>query len=115
MFLGEISQIQTQTINGWPDLSHKKLTRPDPGQKFLTQTHHYLKSNLAISSRNLEKCSIKTKQRVDFKSRTLTRASIPIVEQLLRLSDKKKYPRKSAYSVLGMGSWLLTKNIFMKF
>jgi len=27
--LGEIFQIQTQTINGWPD-----LTQPDPGQKF---------------------------------------------------------------------------------
>jgi len=34
MFLGEIFQIQTQTINGWPDPSHKKLTRPDLGQKF---------------------------------------------------------------------------------
>jgi len=30
-FLGEILQIQTQTINGWPS----------PGQKFLTRTHHY--------------------------------------------------------------------------
>jgi len=38
MFLGEIFQIQTQTINGspdpirvtknWPDLSHKKFTQP---------------------------------------------------------------------------------------
>jgi len=41
-FLGEIFQIQTQIINGWPNPSHKKLTQPDPGQKFLTQTHHYL-------------------------------------------------------------------------
>jgi len=40
-FLGEIFQTQTQTINGWPDLSHKKLTWPDPGENFLTQTHHY--------------------------------------------------------------------------
>jgi len=35
MFLGEIFQTQTQTMNGWPDLSHKKLTQ------FLTRTHHY--------------------------------------------------------------------------
>jgi len=34
MFLGEIFQTQTQTIDGWPDPSHKKLTRPDPGQNF---------------------------------------------------------------------------------
>jgi len=40
-FIGEISQIQPQTINGWPDTSHNKLTQPDPGQKFLTWTHHY--------------------------------------------------------------------------
>jgi len=38
-FLGQIFQIQTQTINGWPDPtrpdpSRKKLTRPNPGQKF---------------------------------------------------------------------------------
>jgi len=31
-FLGEIFKTQTQTINGWPDLSYKN---------FLTQTHHY--------------------------------------------------------------------------
>jgi len=37
----EISQIQAQSINGWHDPSHKKLTRPDSGQKFLTPTHHY--------------------------------------------------------------------------
>jgi len=30
-FLGDIFEIQTQTINGWPYL----------GQKFLTRTHHY--------------------------------------------------------------------------
>jgi len=24
-----------------PNLSNKKLTRPDPGQKFLTRTYHY--------------------------------------------------------------------------
>jgi len=30
MFLAEIFRIQTQTMNGWPDLSHKKLTRPEP-------------------------------------------------------------------------------------
>jgi len=35
--------IQTQTINVWPDPSHKNLTRPNPGQKFLTRTHHYMK------------------------------------------------------------------------
>jgi len=45
IFRGGIFQIQTQTINGWPeptrpDPSHKKLTRRDPGQKFLTRTHH---------------------------------------------------------------------------
>jgi len=34
-FLGEIFQIQTQIINGWPDPSHKKLTRPDPGHNNL--------------------------------------------------------------------------------
>jgi len=43
-FLGEIFQILTQTINGWPDPSHKKLTRPTLGKKFLTRTHHYYKS-----------------------------------------------------------------------
>jgi len=41
-FLGEIFQIQTQTINGWPNPSHKKLTWPNLGQKILTQTHHYV-------------------------------------------------------------------------
>jgi len=41
IFLGEIFQIQTQTINGWHDPSHKKLIRPDLGQKILTQTHHW--------------------------------------------------------------------------
>jgi len=40
MFLGEIFRILTQTINSWPDPSHKKLTWPDPGQKCLTRTHH---------------------------------------------------------------------------
>jgi len=39
-FLGEIFKIQPQTINGWPDPCHKKLTRPDQGQKILTRTHH---------------------------------------------------------------------------
>jgi len=39
--LGEIFQIQTQIMNGWPNPSHQKLTLPNPGQKFLTQTHHY--------------------------------------------------------------------------
>jgi len=29
-FLGEIFQIQTQTINGWPNPGQKNLTRPDP-------------------------------------------------------------------------------------
>jgi len=38
-FLGEIFQIQTQTINGWPD----------PGQKFLTQIHHYYKVKMSFS------------------------------------------------------------------
>jgi len=41
-FLGDIFQTQTQTMDCLPDLSHKKLNRPDPGQNFLTQTHHYL-------------------------------------------------------------------------
>jgi len=36
-FWGEIFQIQTQTINGWPDPSHK-MTRP--GKNFLPRTHH---------------------------------------------------------------------------
>jgi len=27
--LGEIFQTQTQTIDGWPDPSHKKLTQPE--------------------------------------------------------------------------------------
>jgi len=37
-FLGEI--FQTQTIDGWPNPSHKKFTWPILGQKFLTWTHH---------------------------------------------------------------------------
>jgi len=37
-FLGEI--FWTQTKDGWPDPSNKKLTQPDPGQKILTRTHH---------------------------------------------------------------------------
>jgi len=32
-FLGEIFRIQTQTINGWPNPSHIKLTRPYPESK----------------------------------------------------------------------------------
>jgi len=33
MFLGEIFQIQTQTINGWPN--------PTRVKKNFTRTHHY--------------------------------------------------------------------------
>jgi len=39
MFLGEI--FQTQTIDGWPDLTLATKNWPDPGQKILTWTHHY--------------------------------------------------------------------------
>jgi len=41
-FLGEIFQNQTQTKDGWPNPSNKKLTLPDLGQKILAQSHHYL-------------------------------------------------------------------------
>jgi len=44
-FIGEIFEIQTQTINGWPDPTRATKNWPDPGQKFLTQTHHYLRHN----------------------------------------------------------------------
>jgi len=44
MFLGETFQIQTHKPKmadpTRPDPSHKKLTRPNPDQKFLTWTHH---------------------------------------------------------------------------
>jgi len=45
-FLGEIFGILTKTINVWPDPTRpepQKIdpTRSDPGQKFLTRTHHY--------------------------------------------------------------------------
>jgi len=43
-FLGEI--LQTQTKDGWPDQSNKKLTRPQPGWKFLTCTHHWVRRGL---------------------------------------------------------------------
>jgi len=36
-FLGEIFQTQTQTINGWPDLTRATKNWPYPGQKFLTR------------------------------------------------------------------------------
>jgi len=39
-FLGEIFQIQTQTINDWPDPSHKKLTQPDPDPSLLDTPKH---------------------------------------------------------------------------
>jgi len=39
MLLGEIFQTQTQTIDSWPKLSHKKLTWPEPDQKNFTRTH----------------------------------------------------------------------------
>jgi len=35
----------------WPNLSHKKLTRPDQGQKFLTQTHHYKDFSIEFSKK----------------------------------------------------------------
>jgi len=46
MFLGEIFQIQTKTINDWPEPTRPKPqkidpTWPNPGQKILTRTHHY--------------------------------------------------------------------------
>jgi len=37
-FLGEIFQIQTQTLNGWPDLTRATKIWPNPGQKLLTRT-----------------------------------------------------------------------------
>jgi len=44
MFLGEIFQIKTQTIDGWPNLTQPELLKiaifSSSGQKFLTQTHH---------------------------------------------------------------------------
>jgi len=53
MYLGKNFQIQTQTINGWPDLTRATKNWPDltratknwsdltqPGPKFLFQTHH---------------------------------------------------------------------------
>jgi len=39
-FLGEIFQILTQTRNGWPNLTRATKNWPDPGENFLTQTHH---------------------------------------------------------------------------
>jgi len=43
-FLGEIFQIQTQTINGWPDMTRTEPQKIDLtynlGQNFLTWTHH---------------------------------------------------------------------------
>jgi len=39
-FLVEIFQIQTQTINGWPNTNRVTKNRPDPVQKILTWTHH---------------------------------------------------------------------------
>jgi len=41
VFLGEIFQTQTKEI--WPNPSNKNLIWPKPGQRFLTQTHHYSK------------------------------------------------------------------------
>jgi len=43
-FLGEVFQIHTQTTNGWSDPTRpeqQKFDLLDPGQKFLTQTHHW--------------------------------------------------------------------------
>jgi len=41
-FLGEI--FRTQTKDGLPNLSNKKLARPNPGQKYLSQTNHQFSS-----------------------------------------------------------------------
>jgi len=42
MFLGEI--FQTQTMDGWPDLTQPEPQKIDPTQptpKFFAHTHHY--------------------------------------------------------------------------
>jgi len=57
MFLGEIFQIQTQTINGCTNLSHKKLTQPDLGQNFLTRIHNYPKGKISVKSLLNKSCS----------------------------------------------------------
>jgi len=48
IFLREIFQIQTHTINGWPDLTRATKNWPNPGQKFLTQTHHYFGTQIDV-------------------------------------------------------------------
>jgi len=49
-FLGEISQIQTQNINDWPDPSHKKLTRiPITSPTLIHCEYSYVGSTLFIN------------------------------------------------------------------
>jgi len=42
VFLEEIFQTQTQTKDPNPDPNQRWVTQPDPGQKILTQSQHYL-------------------------------------------------------------------------